>query len=64
MRDIQNWVNDSAQQVIFLYGKNDPWSAGALEVSAAAQSRYVRKYIAPAGNHPSNLLSLTKANRL
>lgn len=58
MRDIQAWLSTSAQQVILIYGENDPWTAGALEVSAAAQSRGVWKYIAPGGNHSSKLASL------
>lgn len=58
MQDIQAWMNDSAQRVILVYGENDPWSAGALQVSAAAQARNVRKYIAPSGNHGSRLASL------
>ena len=58
MLDIQAWLSTSAQQVILIYGENDPWTAGALEVPAAAQARGVWKYIAPGGNHSSKLASL------
>lgn len=62
MRDIQAWVSTSAQRVMLVYGENDPWSAGALEVPAGAQARGVWKYTAPAGNHGSKLASLRSAD--
>jgi len=58
MQDIQAWMNTSAQRVILVYGENDPWTAGALDVPPAAQARGVRKYVAPLGNHGSKLASL------
>lgn len=58
MQDIQAWLSTSAQRVILIYGENDPWTAGALAVPVAAQSRGVWKYIAPGGNHSSKLASL------
>jgi len=62
MQDIQTWMDTSAERVILVYGENDPWSAGALAVSAAAQSRNNRKYIAPSGNHGSKLSTLTASD--
>ncbi len=62
MRDIQTWLSTSAQRVTLIYGENDPWTAGALEVSPADQSRGVWKYIAPGGNHGSKLSSLTASD--
>ena len=63
MRDIQTWMNTSAAQVILVYGENDPWTAGALEVPSAAEARGVRKFIAPNGNHGSSLATLTSTDR-
>lgn len=62
MQDIQAWLDTSAQRVILVYGENDPWTAGALAVPAAAQSRGVWKYLAPGGNHSSKLASLTPSD--
>ncbi len=62
MQDIQAWVSGSAQNVILVYGENDPWTAGALEVPPAALARGVHKYLAPAGNHGSKLTSLQNAD--
>jgi hypothetical protein len=62
MQDIQAWMDASATKVILVYGENDPWTAGALNVTAGALARNVRKYIAPAGNHGSKLSSLTSSD--
>lgn len=63
MQDIQAWMDTSASKVILVYGENDPWTAGALNVTAGALARNVRKYIAPAGNHGSKLSSLGSSDR-
>lgn len=63
MQDIQDWISNSAQKVILIYGENDPWSAGALDVPGGALSRGVHKYIQPLGNHGSNLAGLADADR-
>ncbi|HJW44006.1 MAG TPA: S28 family serine protease [Geothrix sp.] len=63
MQDIQAWLSASAQNVILVYGENDPWTAGALDVPGAAQARGVRKFIAPGGNHGANLAGLIAADR-
>jgi len=62
MQGVQAWMNTSAQRVILVYGQNDPWTAGALDVPPAAVSRGVRKYVAPLGNHGSKLSSLGAAD--
>ena len=62
MQGIQVWLSTSAQQVILVYGENDPWSAGALAVTPSDQARGVWKFIAPAGNHGSKLATLASAD--
>lgn len=63
MQDIQDWISNTAQKVILIYGENDPWSAGALDVPAAAVARGVHKYIQPLGNHGSKLAGLADADK-
>ncbi len=59
MRDIQTWINTTAERILLVYGENDPWTAGALEVPTSAQGRGVRKFMAPNGNHGASLARLT-----
>lgn len=62
MQAVQTWLSTSAQRVILVYGENDPWTAGALEVTAGAHSRDVWKFVAPSGNHGSKLAALGTAD--
>lgn len=62
MADIQHWISTSAQNIILVYGENDPWSAGALSVSPSALARGIHKYIAPSGNHGSKLATLNSTD--
>jgi hypothetical protein len=63
MRDIQAWVSGSAERIIFIYGENDPWTAGAFDVPPAAQARDNHVYTVPAGNHGSRLAQLPEPQR-
>ena len=63
MLDIQSWVNTSAEKILFIYGENDPWTAGAFEVPPAAQARDNRRYVVPGGNHGSHLSLLPEPQR-
>jgi len=60
MRDIQNWVRSEGRQLLLIYGENDPWSAGAIELGAAQDS--FRFFVAN-GNHGSNVGGLSAANK-
>jgi PS-10 peptidase S37 len=57
---VQAWVGLFGQRVMFLYGQNDPWSAGAFEVGHAQDSF---RYVVEAGNHGSFLFMLSDAQR-
>jgi hypothetical protein len=63
MLDIQTWVSNSAEKILFLYGENDPWTAGAFEVPAAAQARDNHRFVVPNGNHGSHLALLPEPQR-
>ena len=60
MIDIDTWVRTSGAQLLFVYGEDDPWSAGAFEVGNAVDSY---RYYAPGGNHGSGILDLQAADR-
>jgi hypothetical protein len=55
MHDVQNWLAADGERVMLIYGQNDPWSAGAVDIGAATDSY---KYIAPGGNHGSSITNL------
>lgn len=38
MPDIYNWLQNNGDRIVYIYGKNDPWSAGAIELTGAADA--------------------------
>jgi len=62
MIDVQQWVTTSAERILFVYGENDPWTAGAFEVPAAG-ARDIFRYTVPAGNHGASISQLAPADR-
>jgi hypothetical protein len=56
MTDVQSWISSSGSQLLLIYGQNDPWTAGAVDLGAATDSF---KLIAPGGNHGSGIGSLS-----
>ena len=59
MPDIIDWVSTEAQHIMFVYGENDPWTAGAVTLGAGPNA----KYLAPNGNHLSTIARLSDADR-
>src|SRR5262249_56403554 len=35
MHDIQNWVSTMGRQILLIYGEDDPWSAGRIDLGNA-----------------------------
>ena len=52
MHDVQAWIAASGERIMLIYGQNDPWTAGAVDLGAATDSF---KFIAPGGNHGSSI---------
>ncbi len=59
MRDVQTWIAGSGERIMLIYGQNDPWTAGAVELGAATDSY---RYVAPNGNHGASITSLGDAD--
>jgi hypothetical protein len=38
MPDIYDWLQNEGDKIIYIYGKNDPWSAGAIVLTGAADA--------------------------
>ncbi len=55
MQDVQSWIATSGARIMLIYGQNDPWTAGAVELGDATDSF---KYVAPGGNHGSSITEL------
>ena len=60
MQDVQDWIKSSGSQILLVYGQNDPWSAGAVDIGNATDSF---KFIAPNGNHGSSIGKLAQADK-
>jgi hypothetical protein len=60
MLDVANWVATEGDTLMFIYGADDPWSAGAVELGAARDSY---RFFAPHDNHDSSIASLAPADR-
>ncbi|MFL6125909.1 S28 family serine protease [Actinophytocola sp.] len=58
MIDVDNWVTNSASQMLFVYGSNDPWSAERFHPS----DRDSHIYTAPGANHGANIARLAPAD--
>ncbi|MGP3984853.1 S28 family serine protease [Streptomyces sp. KR80] len=56
MRDIDRWVMDRSERMLFVYGENDPWGAEPFRLGEGSEDSYV--YTAPGANHGANILGL------
>lgn len=60
MLDVASWVATEGERLLFVYGENDPWSAGAFDLGDATDS-YV--FTVPSGTHGSLVEDLGEAHR-
>ncbi|MFD7558079.1 MULTISPECIES: S28 family serine protease [unclassified Streptomyces] len=56
MRDVDNWVRKNANQMLFVYGQNDPWGSEPFHLGYGVRDSYVM--IAPGANHGANVAKL------
>ncbi|WP_371615955.1 S28 family serine protease [Streptomyces sp. NBC_00454] len=56
MKDVDGWVKHNANQMLFVYGQNDPWGAEPFHLGYGARDSYVM--IAPGANHGANVAKL------
>ncbi len=60
MNDIANWVVSSGNNMIFIYGGNDPWTAGAVELIGLTNAV---KVVNQGDNHSVFINELPEADR-
>jgi hypothetical protein len=54
-RKVQEWLDKSADDMVFIYGQNDPWTATGY-VPSGANNLY--RYVIEGGNHTSRIAHL------
>ncbi len=54
MQDIKNWIEESGNNFLYIYGENDPWAATAVVPSNNTNSVLM---INPGGNHGTRIRS-------
>jgi hypothetical protein len=59
MLDVDHWVRNRSERILFVYGENDPWSAERFTPSR----RDSFLYVAPGANHGANIARLSEADR-
>ncbi len=60
MVDIDTWSQTEGQRLMYIYGENDPWTAGAFQVGTAEDTHL---FIVPGGNHGSTIMDLSASDR-
>ena len=60
MRDLDAWVHTQGLRLLFVYGANDPWSAGMFELGDAVDSF---RYVVADGNHGAQIGQLSTTDR-
>ncbi|WP_367431359.1 S28 family serine protease [Streptomyces celluloflavus] len=61
MPDIDRWVRQHANRMMFVNGEYDPWSSEHFELGKGSRNSYV--FTVPGGNHGSNIAKLKDADR-
>lgn len=55
LTEIYSWLQEYGDRIIYIYGKNDPWSAGAIELTGAADAIFVMQ---EGANHNVRIVNL------
>lgn len=59
MQDIHQWVRHEGDRMVYIYGKNDPWTACAVELSGGVDAL---KIISDGHGHGVKLIDLTESD--
>ncbi|MCF6523727.1 S28 family serine protease [Streptomyces sp. JJ36] len=61
MRDIDRWVRQRSDEMLFVYGENDPWGAEPFRVGRHNHDSHV--FTAPGANHGAGIADLRERDR-
>ena len=59
MQEIKSFLDTAAENMLFIYGEYDSWSATAVELTKDASKREVYKFVNPKGSHTTRIKSFT-----
>lgn len=57
MQDVNQWLQNEGNNIVYVYGERDPWTAGAVEITGKTNAL---KIIQPGGNHSLLLSNLNQ----
>lgn len=60
MVDVAEWLASDGTRMLFVYGSNDPYSAGAFELGGATESA---RFFAPGQNHGASIADLASPDQ-
>lgn len=60
MKDVSEWVQNEAENFIFIYGGNDPWSSTGVCLTGKTNSI---KMVCPGGSHRTRIKSFSKKDK-
>jgi hypothetical protein len=60
MRDVETFVKERGERLLFVYGQWDPWTGGAFELGDARDSAL---FVQPQGTHGARIARLAPADR-
>ena len=61
MQDVNLWLNTQGEQIIYIYGGIDPWTAAAVNPAGTLD---VLKIVQPGANHGVKIYDLDEKNRV
>jgi hypothetical protein len=61
MQDVINWLQSNGNNIIYIYGGNDPWTAGAIESVGSTNSI---KIVHAGANHTVKIADLNEASQV
>ncbi len=57
MKKLNDFIQNEAETILFIYGEYDTWSATAVELGEQALARGLKKYVNPKGHHDTRIKS-------
>jgi len=62
MVDIDGWVKEQGDKLLFIYGQNDPWTAEPFEPGPGTTDSFW--YVAPGANHGARITTLVASEQV